>query len=73
MNTKTENDILYTLDIELDEENTINIQIREDEDIEEVINKFCEEHGYDEEIKQIIMNHLLECIDNDINKRNYFT
>ncbi len=73
MKTKIENDILYTLDLELDEENTINIEIRENDDIEEVINKFCEEHGYDEEIKQIIMNHLVECIDNDINKCNYFT
>jgi hypothetical protein len=68
METKVESDILYNLELELDEENTINIVIRENDDIEEVIDKFCEVHGYDDEIKQIIMNNLMECIDNDIDK-----
>jgi hypothetical protein len=68
MEKKQEADILYNLELQLDEEKTINIVIRENDDIEEVINKFCKDHNYNEEIQQIIMNHLVESIDNDIDK-----
>ncbi len=68
MEKKSQNEILYNLELQIDEDRTISIVLRENDDIEDVINKFCEEQDYNEDIKQTIMSHLVDCIDNDIDK-----
>jgi hypothetical protein len=58
--------ILFNLEIQLEDEQTANIIIRENDDIDELVDKFCEEHQFEDNIKQAIMNQISETIDKNI-------
>ena len=63
-------DILLNLEIQLDDLKTAQIVIRDNDDIEDVVDKFCFEHNYSHSIKQIIMNQLVASLDNNIEECN---
>jgi hypothetical protein len=65
-------DILFNLELQLDENRTAKIIVRENDDVEEVVNKFCEENKFDETVKQVIMDQIVQVLDNNIEERIIF-
>ncbi len=61
-----EGEILFNLEIQLEDDKTANIIIRDNDDIEEVVDKFCEENEYGENIKKVIMNQIVVALDQNI-------
>lgn len=75
MENNDKDDILLNLELQIEDDKTAFIQIKEDDDIEEVVNRFCETNHYNEDVKGIIMNQLIEALSNNIdksNKKNFF-
>ncbi len=59
-------EVLFNLELQLDDDNTANIVIRENDNIDEVVDKFCEEHELDESVKQVIMDQVVDSLDQNI-------
>jgi hypothetical protein len=57
---------LLSLDIQLDENRIAEIIIKEGDDIEQVVEKFCADHDFDENIKDVIMDQLREKLNSNI-------
>jgi uncharacterized protein YciU (UPF0263 family) len=65
-NLNENDDILFNLELQLEEDRTANIVVRENDDIEEVVEKFIQENNYDESLKQVIMDQILNVLENNI-------
>jgi hypothetical protein len=64
--SEEEEEILFNLELQIDEDKTANLVIRENDDIEKVVNDFCEEHNYDENVKNVIMSQIMQSLDQNI-------
>jgi hypothetical protein len=64
--SREEEEILFNLELQIDEDRTANLVIRENDDIEKVVNDFCEEHNYDENVKNVIMSQIMQSLDQNI-------
>ncbi len=62
----SDNDILFNLELQLEEDKIANIIVRENDDIEEVVDKFILDNNYDESLKKVIMDQILHVLDNNI-------
>jgi hypothetical protein len=65
-NKDNSNDVLLNLELQIEDDVTTCITIRENDDIDEIVDSFCEEHGYDEEVRKLIMDQLIEALNNNI-------
>lgn len=65
-NINENDDILFNLEILLEEDRTANIVVRENDDIEEVVENFIEKNNYDKNLKQVIMDQILNVLENNI-------
>lgn len=58
--------IIFNLEIQIDDDNTATITIKENDDIEEVVDSFCTEYNLSHNIKQMIIQQVLDSIDTNI-------
>lgn len=65
-NINENDDILFNLEILLEEDRTANIVVRENDDIEEVVENFIKKNNYDKNLKQVIMDQILNVLENNI-------
>jgi hypothetical protein len=61
-------DVLLNLELQIEDDKTAFIQIKDDDDIEEVVNHFCSSNNYNEDIKNVIMTQLIEALSKNIDK-----
>ena len=65
-NINENDDILFNLEILLEEDRSANIVVRENDDIEEVVENFIKKNNYDKNLKQVIMDQILNVLENNI-------
>jgi hypothetical protein len=65
-NSEEDEDILFNLELQIDEDKTANLIIRENDDVENVVTEFCDEHNYDDNVKNVIMNQIMQALDQNI-------
>ena len=66
MSDNQDDDIIVNLEFQIEDDRTDNIIIRENDDIEEVVEKFCSDHNYGDNIRRIIMNQIVAAVNQDI-------
>lgn len=66
MSDNQDDDVLFNLEFQIEDDKTDNITIRENDDIEEVVDKFCQDNDYGDNIKKIIMNQIVAALDQNI-------
>lgn len=62
-------DILFNLELQTEDDKTANLIIRENDDIESVVDNFCISHNYDSDVKNVIMAQIMQAIDQNIEDR----
>ena len=60
------NDTLLNLELQISEDRTDVIKIRENDDANEVVDKFCEKYGYGSKVKNMIMERLVDALNTNI-------
>jgi hypothetical protein len=64
------NDTLLNLELQISEDRTDVIKIRENDDVNEVVDCFCEKYGYGSKVKNMIMERLVEALNSNITESN---
>jgi hypothetical protein len=64
------NDTLLNLELQISEDRTDIIKIRENDDANEVVDRFCEKYGYGAKVKNMIMERLVEALNSNITESN---
>ena len=59
-------DIMFNLELQLEEDKVEHLIIRENDDIDIVVTEFCESRNYDENIRSVIMNQIVSALDQNI-------
>jgi hypothetical protein len=62
------NDTLLNLELQISEDKTDILKIRENDDTNEVVDKFCSKYGYGKKVKNMIMERLVEALNSNISE-----
>jgi hypothetical protein len=57
-----EKNVMLNIEIQVSDEESDNIVIREDDDIDKVVNDFCLKHKLNSNIKKVIMEQLMDSL-----------
>lgn len=63
-----DDNILLSIDIQLTEDETGTLEIRENEDIEEKVNEFCNKYNMSSNLKKILNAQVMEHLEHQINQ-----
>lgn len=66
----SEDNILLSIDIQLTEDETATLEIKENEDIEDKVNEFCEQYHMSSNLKKILNEQVMEHLEYQINQCN---
>jgi hypothetical protein len=64
------NDTLLNLELQISEDRTDILKIKENDDANEVVDNFCNKYGYGKKVKNMIMERLVESLNNNITESN---
>ncbi len=60
------NDTLLNLELQISEDKSDIIKIRENDDVNEVVDTFCKKYNYGKKVKNMIMERLIDALNNNI-------
>jgi len=63
-------DIMFNLELQLEEDKVEHLIIRENDDIDKIVLDFCNLRNYDENIRSVIMNQIVSALDQNIEDCN---